>query len=156
MENNLIEKYDCKLYRLIACLTVLVGVITVVYVWFNLLRLGSGNQMITNNPVLYWRFVYIQMGLVAILIIFAVWLLAVRIKIRRNKKLKEALGSEMNRDSENKSVKVGFFVLVLLLAACGFVVDFYPEYASVIMRSILLVGGLSMLGSWLYYNREIS
>lgn len=153
---NIVERYDRKWYRLIACLTAIVALITVVYIVFNVVLMKSGSGLATNNPGLYWGFIYVIYALIGVMLIFTGIMLVVSAKIRSNKKLKDSLGSEMHRDSQNRATRNGFFVLMIMLGLLSTFESFYPTpNYPVFARIIFLLGVLSMLISWLYYNREV-
>lgn len=153
---NIVERYDRKWYRLIACLTVIIALITVVYIVFNVVLMKSGSGLATSNPGLYWGFIYVIFALIGVMLIFTGIILVVSAKIRSNKKLKDSLGSEMHRDSQNRATRNGFFVLMIMLGLLSTFESFYPTSSyPVFARIIFLLGVLSMLISWLYYNREV-
>lgn len=154
MERSIVERYERKWYGLVFYLTVALALVTLVYGVFNI-SMYVGSWSAHNPPAFYWPAIYVLIGLTGILTIFAISLAAVALQIRFNKKLRQALGSEMHRDTENRATRGGFYVFLFLLAAMSFMESFVHIMPFFFVRMALLLGTLSMLIAWLYYNREV-
>lgn len=144
METTLIEKLDKARYNLVKWLTIGWAI------WFGTYIL---KDIITTKTIII---VLIWIGLIGwtIFTINLINFLKLNRKVKKDNKLQEALGDELNRFNMYKSHLVGYWSVICTIAIFfGFSI-FFDISALFVTEITLYIGVLSALAASLYYNKD--
>lgn len=150
MKNLSIEKFVSRRYRAMRGSTISLGLLAAVFFVF----LGIYGHGISDDysSTLFLLFISLMIVLQLVFFAFIIYHLIIRLKIRRNPVLNAALNDEVNIYNYYRSYAWGFYgftaavCICLLLALTGI-------NGVLACGTALITGVMSMLISWLIYNK---
>lgn len=150
MQTNEIEYLDKARYNAVKWLTIS-------YVFFycpimanyliNFLEVDKFYQVYVSTPVLFVGVILFQLSLIKLVLLLR--------KIGSDQELKQTLNDEYFVANQSKSFSLAFVVFIIVMCIAFLLASIFPEIpAAFLCYLIFFIVSMTVLVSWLIYNRE--
>lgn len=150
MQTNEIEYLDKARYNAVKWLTIS-------YVFFycpimanyliNFLEVDKFYQVYVSTPVLFVGVILFQLSLIKLVLLLR--------KISSDQELKQILNDEYFVANQSKSFSLAFVVFIIVMCIAFLLASIFPEIpAAFLCYLIFFIVSMTVLVSWLIYNRE--